>query len=151
MRCPYCGCATSKVLDSRAADEGASVRRRRSCTDCQRRFTTYERWEEAPLLVIKKDGRREAFQRSKLLAGLVTACEKRPVPLAALEQLVADIERTLRQSGETEVTSRKVGELVMERLRKIDEVAYVRFASVYREFHDITALLGEVEKLLGKE
>jgi len=151
MRCPYCGCATSKVLDSRAADEGASVRRRRACTECGRRFTTYERWEEAPLLVIKKDGRREPFQRRKLLAGLVTACEKRPVPLATLEQLVADIERALRQSGETEVTSRKVGELVMERLRDVDEVAYVRFASVYREFHDIAALLGEVEKLLGKE
>lgn len=151
MRCPYCGCMTSKVLDSRAADEGASVRRRRSCTECKRRFTTYERWEEAPLLVIKKDGRRQPFQRSKLLSGLVTACEKRPIALRTLEQLAGDIERTLRQSGETEVTSGKIGELVMEGLREIDEVAYVRFASVYREFRDITALLGEVEKLIGKE
>lgn len=151
MRCPYCGCMTSKVLDSRAADEGASVRRRRSCADCKRRFTTYERWEEAPLLVIKKDGRRESFQRNKLLTGLVTACEKRPIPRSTLEQLVADIERTLRQRGETEVTSREVGGLVMEGLREIDEVAYVRFASVYREFRDITALLGEVEKLIRKD
>lgn len=151
MRCPYCGCLTSKVLDSRAADEGASVRRRRACADCKRRFTTYERWEEAPLLVIKKDGRREPFQRGKLLAGLVTACEKRPIAHETLERLAADIERNLRQRGDTEVTSRRVGELVMEGLREIDEVAYVRFASVYREFRDITALLGEVEKLIGKE
>lgn len=151
MRCPYCGCATSKVLDSRAAEEGVAVRRRRSCTDCQRRFTTYERWEEAPLLVIKKDGRREPFQRGKLLTGLVTACEKRAIPMSALEDLVGDIERTFRQQGETEVTSQKIGEAVMERLRAIDEVAYVRFASVYREFRDITALLGEVEKLVRKD
>lgn len=150
MRCPYCGCPTSKVLDSRGAEDGAAVRRRRQCTECQRRFTTYERWEEAPLLVIKKDGRREPFQRAKLLAGLVTACEKRAIPLSKLEEIVGDIERSLRQSGETEVTSRKIGEAVMERLREVDEVAYVRFASVYREFRDITALLGEVEKLLGK-
>lgn len=151
MRCPYCGNADSKVIDSRAADEGASVRRRRQCTACHRRFTTYERWEEAPLLVIKKDGRREPFQRGKLLAGLVKACEKRPIALDTLEHLVTDIERRLRQRGETEVTTRQVGELVMEKLRDIDEVAYVRFASVYREFRDITALLGEVEKLIRKE
>lgn len=151
MRCPYCGSETSKVLDSRAADAGASVRRRRLCTECRRRFTTYERWEEGPLLVVKKDGRREPFQRGKLLAGLATACEKRPVARPTLEQLAADIERTLRQRGDPEVTSREIGELVMDGLRSIDEVAYVRFASVYREFRDITALLGEVEKLIGKE
>lgn len=151
MRCPYCGHDDSKVLDSRATEEGASVRRRRACTKCDRRFTTYERWEESPLLVIKKDGRREPFQRKKLLSGLMTACEKRPIPLRVLEDVVDDIERSLRQSPEAEVTSERIGEAVMQHLRTIDEVAYVRFASVYREFRDITALLGEVEKLVKKE
>lgn len=151
MRCPYCRHEDSKVLDSRATEEGASVRRRRECVRCRRRFTTYERWEEAPLLVVKKDGRREPFQRQKLLSGLVTACEKRPISLRTLEDIVDDIERTFRQEGEAEVTSRAIGEAAMERLRAVDEVAYVRFASVYREFRDITALLGEVEKLVKKE
>lgn len=151
MRCPYCRHEDTKVLDSRATEEGASVRRRRACEHCKRRFTTYERWEESPLLVVKKDGRREPFQRQKLLSGLVTACEKRPIPLRVLEDIVDDIERTLRQEGESEVTSRAIGEAVMERLRTVDGVAYVRFASVYREFRDITALLGEVEKLIKKE
>lgn len=151
MRCPYCRHDESKVLDSRATEEGASVRRRRACVSCNRRFTTYERWEETPLLVVKKDGRREPFQRQKLLSGLVTACEKRPISLRVLEDIVDDIERSLRQEGESEVTSREIGEAVMERLRAVDEVAYVRFASVYREFRDITALLGEVEKLVKKE
>lgn len=151
MRCPFCRRDETKVLDSRATEEGASIRRRRLCENCGRRFTTYERWEETPLLVVKKDGRREPFQRQKILAGLVTACEKRPVPLRVLEEIVDDIERTLRQEGESEVTSRAIGEAVMERLREVDEVAYVRFASVYREFRDITALLGEVEKLVKRE
>lgn len=151
MRCPYCRHEATKVLDSRATEEGASIRRRRLCERCKRRFTTYERWEETPLLVVKKDGRREPFQRQKLLDGLVTACKKRPVPLRVLEEIADDIERTLRQEGEAEVTSRAIGEAVMERLRTIDEVAYVRFASVYREFRDITTLLGEVEKLIKKE
>ncbi len=151
MRCPYCRHADTKVLDSRATEEGASIRRRRACERCRRRFTTYERWEETPLLVVKKDGRREPFQRQKLLSGLVTVCEKRPIPLRVLEDIVDDIERTLRQDGEAEVTSRAIGEAVMERLRAVDEVAYVRFASVYREFRDITALLGEVEKLIKRE
>lgn len=151
VRCPYCRHEATKVLDSRATEEGASIRRRRLCERCKRRFTTYERWEETPLLVVKKDGRREPFQRQKLLDGLVTACKKRPVPLRVLEEIADDIERTLRQEGEAEVTSRAIGEAVMERLRTIDEVAYVRFASVYREFRDITTLLGEVEKLIKKE
>ncbi len=151
MRCPYCHHADSKVLDSRATDEGASIRRRRECERCGRRFTTYERWEETPLMVIKKDGRREPFQRQKLLTGLIKACEKRPIPLAVLEQVVDDIEREARQRGDTEITSRQIGERIMERLRAIDEVAYVRFASVYREFRDLTALLGEVEKLVKRD
>lgn len=151
MRCPYCHHSHSKVLDSRATDEGASIRRRRECERCGRRFTTYERWEETPLMVIKKDGRREPFQRQKLLNGLLKACEKRPIPLSVLEQVVDDIEREVRQRGDTEVTSRQIGEGIMEALRTIDEVAYVRFASVYREFRDLTALLGEVEKLVKRE
>jgi len=151
VRCPYCHHADSKVLDSRATDEGASIRRRRECERCGRRFTTYERWEETPLMVIKKDGRREPFQRQKLLTGLIKACEKRPIPLAVLEQVVDDIEREARQRGDTEITSRQIGERIMERLRAIDEVAYVRFASVYREFRDLTALLGEVEKLVKRD
>src|SRR5690606_2862901 len=141
----------SKVLDSRATDEGASIRRRRECERCGRRFTTYERWEETPLMVIKKDGRREPFQRQKILTGLMKACEKRPIPVAVLEQIVDDIEREARQRGATEITSRQIGERVMEALRGIDEVAYVRFASVYREFRDLTALLGEVQKLVRRE
>lgn len=151
MRCPYCHHMDSKVLDSRATDEGASIRRRRECERCGRRFTTYERWEETPLMVIKKDGRREPFQRQKLLTGLMKACEKRPIPVAVLEQIVDDIEREARQRGDTEITSRQIGERVMEALRGIDEVAYVRFASVYREFRDLTALLGEVQKLVRRE
>jgi len=151
VRCPYCHHMDSKVLDSRATDEGASIRRRRECERCGRRFTTYERWEETPLMVIKKDGRREPFQRQKILSGLMKACEKRPIPVAVLEQIVDDIEREARQRGDTEITSRQIGERVMEALRGIDEVAYVRFASVYREFRDLTALLGEVQKLVRRE
>lgn len=151
VRCPYCRHEATKVLDSRTTDEGASVRRRRLCERCKRRFTTYERWEETPLLVVKKDGRREPFQRQKLLAGLVTACKKRPIPLQTLEEIVDEIERKFRQEGESEVTSRAIGEAVMERLRTLDEVAYVRFASVYREFRDITTLMDEVEKLLNSK
>jgi len=151
VRCPYCHHMDSKVLDSRATDEGASIRRRRECERCGRRFTTYERWEETPLMVIKKDGRREPFQRQKILTGLMKACEKRPIPVAVLEQIVDDIEREARQRGDTEITSRQIGERVMEALRGIDEVAYVRFASVYREFRDLTALLGEVQKLVRRE
>ncbi|MFS8666248.1 MAG: transcriptional regulator NrdR [Limnochordales bacterium] len=151
MRCPYCHHMDSKVLDSRATDEGASIRRRRECERCGRRFTTYERWEETPLMVIKKDGRREPFQRQKILTGLMKACEKRPIPVAVLEQIVDDIEREARQRGDTEITSRQIGERGMEALRGIDEVGYVRFASVYREFRDLTALLGEVQKLVRRE
>jgi len=151
VRCPYCHHSHSKVLDSRATDEGASIRRRRECERCGRRFTTYERWEETPLMVIKKDGRREPFQRQKVLTGLMKACEKRPIPVSVLEQVVDEIEREARRRGDAEITSRQIGERIMEALRGIDEVAYVRFASVYREFRDLTALLGEVEKLVKRE
>lgn len=148
MRCPYCGQLDSRVIDSRPTDEDAAIRRRRECPNCMRRFTTYERLEEQPLVVIKKDGKREMFSRSKILAGLLRACEKRPVPLSVLEEAVADIEARLQHEGFAEVPSHRIGELVMERLRHIDEVAYVRFASVYRQFTDVHNFLGELEKLL---
>lgn len=148
MRCPYCGQLDSRVVDSRPTDEEAAIRRRRECPNCLRRFTTYERPEEQPLVVIKKDGKREMFSRAKILAGLLRACEKRPVPLVVLEDAVADIENRLQQDGFAEVPSHRIGELVMERLRHIDEIAYVRFASVYRQFTDVHNFLGELEKLL---
>jgi transcriptional repressor NrdR len=148
LRCPFCGEQETKVTDSRATDDGCSVRRRRECAKCGRRFTTYETVERTPLVVVKKDGRREAFDRNKVLAGIMRACEKRPISMAGLEAVVSDIERTLRNRLEPEVTSRDIGELVMERLRGIDEVAYVRFASVYRQFRDITRFKQELEQLL---
>ncbi|MHB8926964.1 MAG: transcriptional regulator NrdR [Bacillota bacterium] len=147
MRCPYCGEPESKVLDSRPTEEGAAIRRRRECQACGRRFTTYEKVEELPLVVIKKDGRRESFNRVKLLNGLLRACEKRPIPLAKLEALVDDIERQLRNKSTNEVDSREIGELAMERLRELDEVAYVRFASVYRSFKDINDINRFLEQL----
>ena len=148
MRCPFCSFPQTRVLDSRPADDGNSIRRRRECGDCGKRFTTYEKIDELPLVVVKKDGRREVFDRGKLLAGLIKACEKRPVPVQKLEETVNYIERELRNNMELEVPSQAVGELVMSRLRELDEVAYVRFASVYRQFRDIYSFLQEVEKLL---
>lgn len=148
MKCPYCSQLESRVIDSRPTEEESTIRRRRECTSCLRRFTTYERPEEQPLVVIKKDGRRELFNRAKILAGLLRACEKRPVPLAVLERTVVGIELDLQNQGHSEVASQVIGELVMDSLRKIDEVAYVRFASVYRQFTDISNFLGELEKLL---
>lgn len=150
MHCPFCGCLDSKVIDSRASEEGNAIRRRRECLACQKRFTTYERVEEVPLIVIKKDGRREPFDRSKVLNGLVKACEKRPVSYATLEKLVNTVERELRNRMEQEIASSVVGELIMEGLRDIDEVAYVRFASVYRQFKDLGDLMRELQNLLGK-
>lgn len=150
MNCPFCGCLDSKVIDSRASEEGNAIRRRRECLACQKRFTTYERVEEAPLIVIKKDGRREPFDRAKVLNGLVKACEKRPVSYATLEKLVNTVERELRNRMEQEVASSVVGELIMEGLKDIDEVAYVRFASVYRQFKDLGDLMRELQSLLGK-
>ena len=149
MKCPYCAHLESKVVDSRPADEGASIRRRRECLSCHKRFTTYETMESLPLMVIKKDGSRQSFDRNKVMGGLIRACEKRPVPYQILEQLVAEIEQVLQNQMEREVSSAQIGELVMERLKKVDEVAYVRFASVYRQFKDINTFMTELNKLLA--
>ena len=151
MRCPYCGFSESKVIDSRPTDESNSIRRRRECLSCGKRLTTYETVESVPLVVVKKDGSRQSFDRSKILGGLIKACEKRPVPLETLEKAVTDIEQKLLGSMEREIPSERVGELVMEQLKTIDQVAYVRFASVYRQFQDIDSFMAELNKLLGKE
>lgn len=148
MKCPYCGYPESKVVDSRPTDEGISVRRRRECLECGKRFTTYETVESLPLVVIKKDGSRQTFDRNKVLGGLVKACEKRAVPLAVLEGVAADIEQRILNSLSREVRSEYIGELVMEQLKEVDEVAYVRFASVYREFRDVNSFMEELHKLL---
>ncbi|HHT02249.1 MAG TPA: transcriptional repressor NrdR [Firmicutes bacterium] len=148
MQCPYCG-SDSKVLDSRQTEEGRAVRRRRECLGCMRRFTTYEKVEEMPLVVVKKDGRREPFEQSKIRRGILTACEKRPVSMEVVDELVHSIERDIRSNWVREVESRVIGEMVMDRLREIDEVAYVRFASVYRQFKDLERFREELERLLA--
>ena len=148
MKCPYCGHLESKVVDSRPSDEGASIRRRRECLDCHKRFTTYETVETLPLIVIKKDGSRQTFDRDKLLGSMLKACEKRSVPLTKLEEIAREIEQSLQNDMEREVSSAVVGERVMQRLKEVDEVAYVRFASVYRQFRDIGTFMEELEKLL---
>ena len=148
MKCPYCAYLESKVVDSRPADEGASIRRRRECLSCHKRFTTYETMESLPLMVVKKDGSRQSFDRSKVLGGLIRACEKRPVSYQTLENLVVEIEQVLQNQMDREISSAQIGELVMERLKKVDEVAYVRFASVYRQFKDINTFMAELNKLL---
>jgi transcriptional repressor NrdR len=151
MLCPFCGRSDSKVIDTRASDDHNAIRRRRECLECQRRFTTYERLEETPLIVIKKDERREVFDRSKLLNGVLKACEKRPVPVMEVERLVDTVERELRNRMEPEVRSTVIGDLIMEELKKLDGVAYVRFASVYREFKDVETLMCELQDLLNKK
>ncbi|NLY53857.1 MAG: transcriptional repressor NrdR [Firmicutes bacterium] len=151
MKCPYCAVIDSRVIDSRPTDEGNAIRRRRECTSCGRRFTTYEKIEELPLIVIKKDGSREAFDRNKILTGLFKACEKRPVTTATLEQVVDEIELALRNQLSPEVKSQTIGEMVMDHLAEIDQVAYVRFASVYRQFTDIMRFKQELDKLLGEK
>ncbi len=148
MRCPYCNFPDDKVVDSRASHEGLVVRRRRECLKCGRRFTTYERREEIPLMVIKKDKRREPFDRQKILNGIVKACEKRPISVAKMEELVDEIESTLRSHLERELASSEIGRLVMKKLQDLDDVAYVRFASVYRQFKDITDFMKEVKGIL---
>ena len=148
MRCPYCSHPESKVIDSRPAEEGASIRRRRECLECHKRFTTYETMECLPIMVVKKDGSRQSFDRNKVMAGLIRACEKRPVPYSALENMVSEIEQVLQNKMEREIASAEIGELVMERLKKIDDVSYVRFASVYRQFKDINTFIEELSKLL---
>lgn len=149
MKCPYCGYMESKVLDTRPTDEGGAIRRRRECIKCQRRFTTYEKVEDRTLVVVKKDGRREAFSPDKLLKGLLKACEKRTVPVTVLEKVVEEIDKELKNTMEKEISSRQIGEMVMERLKSVDEVAYVRFASVYRQFKDINTFMDELKKLLN--
>ncbi|MBE6701383.1 MAG: transcriptional repressor NrdR [Ruminococcaceae bacterium] len=151
MKCPACGFEESKVLDSRPTDEGESIRRRRECLSCQKRFTTYERIEVMPIVVVKKDKSREAFDRTKLINGMIKACEKRPVSIGEIERAVSEIEASLNNSLQTEVSSTRIGELVMEALKKIDEVAYVRFASVYRQFKDINTFMDELKLLLKNQ
>ncbi|MBQ8801528.1 MAG: transcriptional repressor NrdR [Clostridium sp.] len=148
MRCPFCSHPESKVIDSRPAEEGASIRRRRECLACKKRFTTYETMECLPLVVVKKDGSRQSFDRNKVMAGLIRACEKRPVPYSTLESMVSEIEQVLQNKMEREISSAEIGELVMERLKQIDDVSYVRFASVYRQFKDINTFISELSKLL---
>ena len=149
MKCPYCGDQDSKVIDSRHSEDGSSIRRRRECLSCQKRFTTYETVESLPIIVVKKDGSRQSFDRNKILNGMVRACEKRPVSMADLEAAVTDIEQVMQNSLEREISSASIGDLVMERLKPLDEVAYVRFASVYRSFKDINTFMEELTKLLS--
>lgn len=151
MKCPYCGHGDSKVVDSRPADEGDSIRRRRECLNCGKRFTTYETVESIPVVVIKKDGSREAFDRPKMLRGMIRACYKRPVDTNRLEQISREIEQELQNSMKREIPSEKIGELVMDRLKEVDEVSYVRFASVYRQFTDINTFRDELNKLLDNK
>lgn len=151
MKCPYCGFEESKVIDSRPADEGEKIRRRRECLNCSKRFTTYEVIETLPIVVVKKDKSRQVFDRSKLISGMLRACEKRPVSLEVIEEAVDDIESALQNSIDREVTSMKIGELAMDKLKQIDEVAYVRFASVYRQFRDVNSFMEELARLLGSE
>lgn len=148
MRCPYCGYAESKVIDSRPTDEGARIRRRRECLSCTKRFTTYEIIESLPIIVVKKDKSRESFDRNKLLNGLLRACEKRPVPLSTVEKAVDEIESQIQNSLDREVTTDLIGEYAMDKLKAIDEVAYVRFASVYRQFKDINSFHEAISRLL---
>ncbi len=151
MRCSFCGYEDSKVLDSRPVEDGRSIRRRRECQRCGKRFTTYERVEEMSLLVVKRDGSREIFDKNKILAGLVRACDKRPVPMSTLEDMVSDIEKELRNSMEKEVTAKQIGDMVMVRLRQVDDVAYVRFASVYRKFEDIETFMKEIHSMMAQK
>ena len=151
MKCPFCGYSESKVIDSRPTDEGERIRRRRECMSCAQRFTTYEIIESVPIIAIKKDKSREAFDRSKLFNGLLRACEKRPVSLDTLDKIVDEIELTLQNSLDRGVTSIRIGELAMDKLKDVDEVAYVRFASVYRQFKDINTFMEELAKLLSEK
>ena len=151
MKCPYCAHLESKVVDSRPSDEGASIRRRRECLACHKRFTTYETMESLPLVVIKKDGSRQTFDKSKLLNGMIRACEKRPVAFATLETIANEIAQTLQNEMSREIPSDRIGALVMDKLKGVDEVAYVRFASVYRQFKDISTFMAELSKLLEEK
>ncbi|MBZ5524444.1 MAG: transcriptional regulator NrdR [Acidobacteriia bacterium] len=151
MKCPFCGFENDKVVDSRESKEGESIRRRRECLKCEKRFTTYERIDEIPYMVVKKDGRREKFERQKILNGVLRACEKRPISMGRMEQIVNDVEQYVVDSPERERTTSEIGELIMDRLKQIDKVAYIRFASVYRDFKDVDEFRSELERLLSKE
>lgn len=151
MKCPTCSYAETKVIDSRLVGEGASIRRRRECLKCEKRFTTYEYVEDVPLMVIKKDSRRQPFDRKKIISGLVKACEKRPVSIEKMEELTNEIERIIQKKYDREVNSKEIGELIMEKLAALDEVAYVRFASVYRQFRDVNQFMHELKSILDKE
>jgi len=148
MICPFCGFKQDRVIDSRESKEGDVIRRRRQCLGCERRFTTYERSDEIPYMVVKKDGRREKFDRQKVLAGLLKACEKRPVPMTKLAEVVDSVEAKLAESADREITTTEIGEMIMDRLRNLDKIAYVRFASVYRDFQDVEAFLNELKNLV---
>lgn len=151
MRCLYCNCTESKVIDSRSADDERTIRRRRECMGCGRRFTTYETIEVAPILVVKSDGTRQAFDLGKIKHGVIKACEKRPVPIEKIDALAEDIAKRIYNSMEQEISSKKIGEMVMEGLQKLDEVAYVRYASVYRSFKDISSFMAELQKMIEKK
>jgi transcriptional repressor NrdR len=151
MKCPFCGHKEDKVVDSRSTAEESAVRRRRECLKCGKRFTTYEYIEEVSLMVIKKDGRREPFDRKKILAGIITACEKRQISMEKMEEIVTQVERAIQKKSDREVASGRIGELVMEKLKSLDDVAYVRFASVYRQFKDVGQFMVELKDILGKE
>ena len=151
MRCMYCDCTESKVIDSRSADDDTTIRRRRECIGCGRRFTTYETIEVTPVLVVKSDGNRQAFDVGKIKRGIVKACEKRPVPADKIDRLAEEIAKRVYNSMESEVTSKEIGELVMEGLKELDEVAYVRYASVYRSFKDISSFMAELQKMMEKK
>ena len=147
MKCIYCGCIESKVIDSRSAEDGTTIRRRRECINCGKRFTTYETIETTPILVVKSNGIRQAFDVSKIKSGIIKACEKRPVPMHKIDELIEDIQKQIHNSMEQEITSKKLGEMVMERLLVLDEVAYVRFVSVYRQFNDVATFMEELKRL----
>ena len=151
MKCPFCAEIDNKVIDSRLSKDGNVIRRRRECLVCSRRFTTYEHIEEIPIMIIKKDGRREVFSRDKLRSGLQKACQKRSISMNVIEEFVDELERDLRETGEKEIPSHKLGERVMAKLHELDDVAYVRFASVYREFKDVNDFVSELKSLLSKQ
>lgn len=151
MKCPSCGYQETKVIDSRLNTDGTSTRRRRECLECEKRFTTYEYVEQVPLLVVKRDGRRQPFDRKKIIAGLMKACEKRPVSVDKMEEITGEIERAIQRKYDREVNSKEIGELIMEKLAALDEVAYVRFASVYRQFRDVNQFMSELQGMLKKD
>ena len=151
MKCLYCNCTDSKVIDSRSSDDDKAIRRRRECTGCGRRFTTYETIEVIPVLVVKNNGARQSFNAEKIRNGIIKSCEKRPVPMATIDEMVADISKQVYNSMESEITTKEIGEMVMERLKKVDEVSYVRYASVYRSFKDISSFMSELKQMMKAE